>query len=208
MKLIKNIILCLSIMICCTAMVGCGEVPEDLSGKLSTECYSYCDGTYTYVAHVVANNSEKTVSLDASITAKDSSGNDVGYGNHQVDAIAPGQSVSLTDIFSSADVKDYSNSFKAFSTTARSCYGTITTTETLSHRTALINVENNTDETVFFLEVEVLFLKDGKLIEINGAQLMDNDAELKPHDSINQQLECYNSPDIDEIKVFYTGTLR
>lgn len=208
MKLVKNIVLCISIMMCCIAMVGCGEVPEDLSDKLSTECYSYCDGTYTYVAHVVTNNSEKTVSLDASITAKDSSGNDVGYGNHQIDAIAPGQSVSLTDIFSSADVAEYDNSFKAISTTAKSCYGVITSTETLSNRTALINVENGTDETVFFLEVEVLFLKDGKLIEINGAQLMDNDVELKPHSSIKQQLECYNSPDIDEIKVFYTGTLR
>lgn len=208
MKLVKNIVLCISIMMCCIAMVGCGKVPGDLSDKLSTECYSYCDGTYTYVAHVVTNNSEKTVSLDASITAKGSSGNDVGYGNHQIDAIAPGQSVSLTDIFSSADVAEYDNSFKAISTTAKSCYGVFTSTETLSNRTALINVENGTDETVFFLEVEVLFLKDGKLIEINGAQLMDNDAELKPHASIKQQLECYNSPDIDEIKVFYTGTLR
>lgn len=208
MKLVKNIILCFSLMMFCVAMVGCGAVQEDFSTEISSECYSYSSGGYTYTAHVITNNSDATLSLSANIVALDSSGNEVGYGNHQIDAIAPGQSVSMTDIFSTENVADYNNTFEATKTYLESCFGVISTTENLSNTSALISVENNTDETVFFLETEVLFFKDGNLVEINGAQLMDNDGELKPGKSISTQLDCYNSETVDEIKVFYTGSLR
>lgn len=224
MKLIKNILLCIPIMMC---LVACGsatsstsgsneviekasesENKEELIDKMSVEFYSCnIDDYFYYTIITVLNNSDKVVKMDANFVAKDEGGNNVGATSANACAIAPGQSACIWSTI------DYSDSISSFDYTLtvdedkdnHSISNDVSLEHNIAENKVILTATNNGTDAAHFVLAQVLFFKDGQMVNFSEPMFTDDDFELKPGATNTQEAECYSESGFDDVKIFYSG---
>lgn len=227
MKLVKNIMLCISIMMCCITMVGCGSAPSSTSDsvdvtesaehtsesmnlidEMDVDFYSCSiDDTFYYTILTVTNNSDKVVKFEANFTAKDDLGNDIGATTADNKAIAPGQTACIWSTI------DYAPNITSFDYTLtvdedkdnRSIYNDVALEYNSVDDKILITATNNGTDTAYYVWAQILFFKDGQLVNFSEPMFTDNDSELKAGATSTQEAVCYSESGFDTVEVFISG---
>lgn len=227
MKLVKNIILCISIMMCCIAMVGCGSAPSSTSGsvdvtesvertsepmnlidEMDVDFYSCnIDDTFYYTILTVTNNSDKVVKFEANFMAKDDLGNDIGATTADNKAIAPGQTACIwSTIDYTPDISSFDYTLTVDEDTEnRSIYDDVLLEYNSVDDKVLITATNNGTDTAYYVWAQVLFFKDGQLVNFSEPMFTDDDSELKAGATSTQEAVCYSEGGFDNVKVFVSG---
>lgn len=219
----KKLFIIFSIL--CMALVGCSSGPSSTSGssdvtepiveeplnlidEMDVEFYSCnIDDTFYYTILTVLNNSDKVVEMEANFIAKDSSGNNICATSAGNSAIAPGQTACIWSTI------DYSSDIESFDYTLtvdkdifnRSIFEDVSIEYNSVSNKVVITATNNGQETAHYVWGQVLFFKEGQLVNFNEPILTDDDSELKAGATITKEAECYSDVGFDDVKIFISG---
>lgn len=182
--------------------------PLDLIDEMAVEFYSCnIDDTFYYTILTVTNNSDKVVKFEANFIAKDGSGNDIGASTADNKAIAPGQTACIWSTI------DYTPDISSFDyiltvdedTENRSIYDDVLLEYNSVDDKVLITATNNGTDTAYYVWAQVLFFKDGQLVNFSEPMFTDDDSELKAGATSTQEAVCYSEGGFDNVKVFISG---
>ena len=154
----------------------------------------------------VTNNSEFTVSVQTNIIAKDKDGKTVGAESNSEDAIAPGYSVCLFNIFDSEEINSYE-----YTITAKEDKYYSPVQQDLSYEVSdigkgiIITCTNNGEKAAKFVEGTVVFFSGEDAIGYESQYFTDDDSELKPGNTLAKQFDYYGNKQYDSYKVYFTG---
>lgn len=176
---------------------------EEVISKLQVEKYEYKGKFSNYIFLVVKNNSDVDIEIEAAVNLKDENGNLIGAKRDSVDAFEAGQNIALG--FAIDD--DYNSFDYEFSVSPEEYYSCILSNlkcETnIAKDKAVISVTNNGDIPAEFVEYMALFFKNGNIVNYDRGYVTDDDSEIKPGKTINEEADCYD--DFDEVRVYLTG---
>ena len=171
------------------------EQKENLADMLETKEYSCTvDDSFMYYVMYVTNNSDKVVSIDLNVTALDSSGSMVGSSSDGTKAVAPGQTAGIWTTFdewdkiSSFDYTMSVNEEKDFSPVYDNLSIDYNTTDT----GIVASVTNNGDSPADFVWMDVVYLKDGEMVNFSELSFMDDSQELQPGTTLSDEGTCYS----------------
>ena len=158
----------------------------DLADLMSTQDYSCTvDDSFMYYVMYVTNNSDKVVSIDLNVTALDSSGSMVGSSSDGTKAVAPGQTAGIWTTF---DEWDKIDSFDY----------TLSVSEEKEY-------SNNATSAVDYVLMDVVYLKDGKMVNFSELSFMDDNQELQPGTTLSQEGTCYSDSGFDDVVIAING---
>ena len=179
----------------------------ELNKEISVKEYYYVnDGWGTYYFMEVTNNSELTVSVQTNIIAKDKDGKTVGAESNSEDAIAPGYSVCLFNIFDSEEINSYE-----YTITAKEDKYYSSVQQDLSYEVSdigngiIITCTNNGEKAANFVEGTVVFFSGENAVGYESQYFTDDDSELKPGNTLAKQFDYYGDRKYDSYKVYFTG---
>ena len=184
------------------------SLPEtDLNEKITVNEYYYVNkGWGTYYFMEVTNNSDVTISVETNIIAKDGDGKTIGAESNSEDAIAPGYSVCLFNIFDSEDIDSYEYTISA---KEERYYESVQ--QDLSYEVSdtgkgvVITCTNNGDKSAQFVEGTVIFFSGEDAVGYDSSYFTDDDSELKPGSTLAKQFDYYGDVSYDSYKVYFTG---
>jgi hypothetical protein len=158
--------------------------------------------------YIVKNNSDKTVKVDFNTTALNSSGEIIGAQSSDVYALGSGCTSCALEIFddvTGVDQFKHTLSVKE-DEDYKSVIQDIAVDISQQPEKVIVTCTNNGDSAAEYLNVSVLFFKDGKYIGSAGDLVSDDDYELKPNATLSTQFDSYQ--DYDDIKVYLSGGSR
>nr|DAW13700.1 MAG TPA: lipoprotein [Bacteriophage sp.] len=181
---------------------------ESLADMMETKEYSCTvDDSFMYYVMYVTNNSDKVVSIDLNVTALDSSGSMVGSSSDGTKAIAPGQTAGIWTTFdewdkiSSFDYTMSVNEEKDFSPVYDDLSIDYNTTDT----GIVASVTNNGESPADFVWMDVVYLKDGEMVNFSELSFMDDNQELQPGTTLSQEGTCYSDSGFDDVVIAING---
>ncbi len=172
-----------------------------------TERYSYVtDFGVVYRFFVVKNLSGKLMNVSTSSKAYDASGNLIAADDASYSYLAPYATGIFYEYYSGGNV-DTISYFETDCETrevrpsliTNGVENVATSVETTSSG-CVVTAKNNGSEAVDFLEIRVLFFKDGYVVGTDWNYFTDSDYEIKPGKSIYKQFNCYE--DFDSVEVY------
>ena len=186
------------------------EPTMNLSDSLEVNEYScVIDEQFAYSVAFVTNTSDKTVDVEIDITAKDSDGEMVGSGNDQVLAVGSGQTSGLWTTFDdwrSIDSFDYVLNVK------ESSYQSIKDAVSFEHEErsdrVVISAINTGDKDADYVWVDVVFLKDGEMVNFREIMLTNSDSILPAGQTLTGEGEIYSQEGFDEAVYAYNGRIH
>lgn len=167
----------------------------DLADLMSTQDYSCTvDDSFMYYVMYVTNNSDKVVSIDLNVTALDSSGSMVGSSGDGTKAVAPGQTAGIWTTF---DEWDKIDSFDY----------TLSVSEEKEYSPVYsdLSVTNNGTSAADYVCMDVVYLKDGKMVNFSELSFMDDNQELQPGTTLSQEGTCYSDSGFDDVVIAING---
>ena len=187
-----------------------GETQQDetkLDDKMEINQYSYVsDGFGTYYFMEVTNNSDVVVSIETNVIAKDADGKNVGAESNSEEAIAPGYSVCLFNIFENENISSYEYTY---SVREDEYYKPVM--QDLQYEVSdtgngvVVTCTNTGKEPAEFVEGSVVFFSGDSAVGYESTYFTDNDDELKPGSTLAKDFEYYGESKYDSYKVYFTG---
>lgn len=181
---------------------------ESLADMMETKEYSCTvDDSFMYYVMYVTNNSDKVVSIDLNVTALDSSGSMVGSSSDGTKAIAPGQTAGIWTTF---DEWDKIDSFDyTLSVSEEKEYSPVYSDLSVDYNTTdsgiVASVTNNATSAVDYVLMDVVYLKDGKMVNFSELSFMDDNQELQPGTTLSQEGTCYSDSGFDDVVIAING---
>ncbi len=180
----------------------------DLADLMSTQEY-FCtvDDSFMYYVMYVTNNSDKVVSLDLNVTALDSSGSMIGSSSDGTKAVAPGQTAGMWTTFDEwdkIDSFDYTLSVseeKEYSPV----YSELSIDYNITDSGIVASVTNNGDAAADYVWMDVVYLKDGKMVNFSELSFMDDNQKLQSGATLSQQGTCYSDSGFDDVVIAING---
>lgn len=183
--------------------------PEiNLADMMEIQEYSCAvDNSFMYYILYVTNDSDTTVSIEMNVTALDSSGNMVGSSSDGTKAVEPGQTAGIWTTF------DEWNKIESFDYTLtvseETEYSPIYSDLAIDYNTTnsgvIVSVSNNSDNTAEFVWVDVVYLKNGKMVNFSELSFMDDNQQLLPGVTLSAEGTCYSDSDFDEVVLAVNG---
>lgn len=182
--------------------------PENKNGKIEIVAeYTLPDGLDWYTLHyyVVKNNSDKTVDINTSSLAYSSDGTMVGAADASLNALGPGCTSVFCEAFeTSKPISSYETDFKE---TPSEYYDSVIQDLSFVQNDidggAIFQVTNNGTEAADFVEGYALFFQGDSLVACESTYFADDDSELKPGETISEQITAYVP--FDRIEFYLTG---
>lgn len=186
-------------------IVAAGEFDEaSVVKQLKVTEYNFVNSIKTaWTVLVVENSSKFNLDVGVEVMFKDAAGNLIGAKNDSQEAVQGGFETVFTFM---NDEKPASMEY-VLTAKQEEYYGCVQSD--LAYKVsnakdkAIISVTNNGKETAEFVEYNALFFQQGKLVYCSSGYAMDDDSELKPGKTINDEARCYEP--FDEVKVVLTG---
>lgn len=206
-KILALILLLLSLGACKGSPPAQAE--EQLADKMTTQEYTcVVDDTFTCYALFVTNTSDKTVSLEMNVTAKDQNGGMVAAHSDSTLAVAPGQTSCMWTTFDEWDViTDYECSLVVSEENSyRSIHEDVTVEYDIFENKVIAKAINNGEEDAHFVWAEVVFLKDGEMVGFREISLM-YDTTLPAGSEIAGEGELYSDTGFDSVVVAINGRI-
>lgn len=181
---------------------------ENKNGKVEIVAeYTLPDGLGWYTRHyyVVKNNSDKTVDITTSSLAYSSDGAMVGAADSSLDALGSGCTSVFYEAFETSEsISSYETDFKE---TPSEYYDSVIQDLSFVQNEidggAIFQVTNNGTEAANFVEGYALFFQGDSLVECESTYFTDDDSELKPGETISEQITAYEP--FDRIEFYLTG---
>lgn len=222
----------LIILACCiiVVMTGCEKSPSTISSSLDvgdsrveetasptlaeqmkiTEYTCIIDDSFRYYVMFIRNESDKTVSVETNITAKDSEDKPIGAYSDSVLAIAPMQTSCIWTTF------DEGGAIKGFDYTLsvseenrmKSIYDDVTIDYNLTNNKIVASATNSGDKSADFVWLNVVFLKDGEMVGFCELSLMNNNSQLPPGTTLSAEGELYSETGFDDVVVALNGRVK
>lgn len=174
---------------------------ETVKGSLSTETYTWNEGSFYYAAIIIKNNSDKDCELTVDVIFKNADGQAIGTGSDTIYAFEKGTEACFVfnneSEFASFDYNcDVSKAtLYTAATSSVSCEATTTTGK------AILSFTNNSNEDISNLAYDVLFMQGDTVIEHSQGYIFD---ELPAGSTKAKEAKCFNNKmDFDNIKYYY-----
>ena len=180
----------------------------NLSEQMSITEYScVIDDSFRYYIMFIENNSDKCVKVEANIVAKDEAGANIGAYQESVGGVAPGQTSCIWTTF---DEWDIINSFDYDLSVAEqplenSIYNDVSFDYNTTENKIIVTATNNGAEPAEFVWFDVVFLKDGEMVNFREISLMNDEQQLLPGASITNEGECFSENGFDEVVYAVNG---
>lgn len=183
--------------------------PADLAEQMVTTLYtgksSYFDSGY--ITLYVKNTADVDVSINVNFTEKDTSGNAIGSSSAHETCVAAGQDVLLTGYFDTfEDDATFEYSMKVDKSNHKSMHDAIELTTNTTEDGLVVTATNNSEQDVYWLEVQVVFLKGNSIVQTDFTYLMNDDDTLNPGQTLSYQ--TISTSDLDYDTVLYTYTVQ
>lgn len=184
------------------------EQKIDLADMMSTQEYScIIDESFMYYVMYITNNSDKVVSIELNVTAMDSADKMVGSSGGNTAAVSPGQTAGIWTTF---DEWDKISSFKyTMSVSEEKNYSPVYSDLAIDYNVTdngiVATITNNGDSSADFVWMDVVYLKDGKMVNFNELSFMDDNQELKPGITLSQEGTCYSDTGFDDVVIAING---
>lgn len=184
------------------------ETETNLSDMMDIQEYScIVDDSFMYYIMYITNNSDKNISIEMNVTALDSSGNMVGSSSDGTKAVEPGQTAGIWTTF------DEWNKIESFDYTLtvseETEYSPIYSDLAIDYSTTdsgvIVSVSNSSDNTAEFVWVDVVYLKNGKMVNFSELSFMDDNQQLLPGVTLSAEGTCYSDSDFDEVVLAVNG---
>lgn len=166
---------------------------EDVLKCLNTSCYQYVNSIKSsWVFLVIQNNSNYTLDLDCNLKAYGSDGNLQDVKSADQEAFGPGTQIILSFLLDEQPDKiEYE--FSVSEEEYYECAVQDLTYETVTSKNKeIISITNNGTEPAEFVECTVIFLKDGVVVDHDSCYFTDDDFEIKPGKTIDEELSSYH----------------
>lgn len=184
------------------------ESEINLADMMEIQEYSCTvDNSFMYYILYVTNDSDTTVSIEMNVTALDSSGNMVGSSSDGTKAVEPGQTAGIWTTF------DEWNKIESFDYTLtvseETDYSPIYSDLAIDYNTTdsgvIVSVSNNSDNTAEFVWIDVVYLKNGKMVNFSELSFMDGNQQLLPGVTLSAEGTCYSDSGFDEVILAVNG---
>lgn len=182
--------------------------PDELSDLMNVQEYSCSvDDSFMYYVMYITNNSDKVVSIEANITALASSGDMIGSSSDNTKAVAPGQTAGIWTTFDEwdkIDRFDYTLSVseeRDFSPV----YDDLSVEYNATDTGIVATITNNGSAAASFVWMDVVYLKDGKMVNFNELSFMDDNQELLPGVKLSAEGTCYSNTGFDDVVIAVNG---
>lgn len=182
---------------------------EAVTAQLSTRQFIRKNGPDTWVVFLeVTNNSDKTVSVETKVRAKDAAGNVIEESSNMDRAIAPGRNTAIQHTFFDcmADSFDCEVEGSVEHYLESAMPDLFASAEDLGNGVR-IYLTNESETAADFPEVVVLFFAGDTFVGHSSAYFVDNDYQMKPHAQMNQVLRYWDSDTrpYDNMKIYIKG---
>ena len=176
---------------------------EKVISQLDVTEYSLNDGYWYYHFLVIKNNSEYTLEISADTKYYDASGVLVGAKSNEEYAVGSGSEICL---YFMPD-EEYATAEYELSVKEDEWYESVVCDlayESVSAKEKeIVSVTNNGSEAAEFVVVGALFFNGDKPVSYEWTYFTDDDSELKPGETITEELDCYE--DYTSVRFFITG---
>lgn len=162
-------------------------------------------GWYTRRFLIVKNNNNYTVDITTSSLAYAADGSMVSAADGYADALGAGCTSIFYEAFETDEQIDhYDTTFNVSqSEYYESVIQDLSYTQNDISGGAIFQVTNNGSEPAEFVEGYVLFFSGNQLVEYQSAYFSDDDLELKPGETISEQITAYEN--FDRMEFYLTG---
>ena len=152
---------------------------------------------------MVDNTSAFHLNIQATVNFKDADNNLIGTDDAGYSPFESGQST----VFAFSADEEYAAFDYEFSVSEESLYQPVVSDleckTNIAKDKAVISITNNGEEAAEFVRYTALFFKGDQLVSFDWGYATDNDSEIKPGKTINQEAACYE--DFDSVKVYLSG---
>lgn len=165
------------------------------------------DESFVYYVMYVTNTSEKVLSAEMNVTAFDEAGNMVGAYDERTLAVAPGQTAGMWITF---DEWDLIKSFEYVldvkeETDYAPVYEDLVFDYNVTDNKVVASMTNNGTEAAEYVWVDVVYLKDGQMVNFSELSFMNDNCKLLPGATLSAEGECYYDGGFDEIALAING---
>lgn len=183
--------------------------PEiNLADMMSIQEYScIVDNSFVYYIMYITNNSNKNVSIEMNVTALDSSGNMVGSSSDGTKAVEPGQTAGIWTTFDDWNkIVGFDHTLTVSEETEYSpIYSDLAIDYNTTDSGVIVSVSNNSDNTAEFVWIDVVYLKNGKMVNFSELSFMDGNQQLLPGVTLSAEGTCYSDSGFDEVVLAVNG---
>lgn len=171
--------------------------------EFPTTGYTYDTSNNHYLFLAITNNSNEDVSIDVSIKYFDENGSLVGISNADEYAFAKGTKMLISG---SNDIPFASYEYEITPQKEDlyvSVTGNLAIEKTVVGNKVIAGITNNCSIAARFVEYDILFLKEGNLVDTAWGFATDSDNEIKPGKT--QYIEEKTSEEFDDVLIFLKG---
>lgn len=181
---------------------------ENVSGSVEVLAeYTLPDSIGWYTRHfiIVKNNSSQSVDISTSSLAYSADGTMVSAANASFDALGTGCTSIMYEAFETdVEIDHYETTMDVVqSNYYESVIQDLSYTENDIEGGAIFQVTNNGEEPAEFVEGYVLFFLGDELVGYDSTYFTDDDSEIKPGETISNQINSYD--DFDRLEFYLTG---
>lgn len=184
---------------------------ENVSGSVEVLAeYTLPDSIGWYTRHfiIVKNNSSQSVDISTSSLAYSADGTMVSAANASFDALGTGCTSIMYEAFETdVEIDHYETTMNVVqSDYYESVIQDLSYTENDIEGGAIFQVTNNGEEPAEFVEGYVLFFLGDELVGYDSTYFTDDDSEIKPGETISNQINSYE--DFDRLEFYLTGRIH
>jgi hypothetical protein len=176
----------------------------DTIENLEVQTYYYVssiDTPWVYLA--VKNNSEYNLNIEVNLLSYDKEGNLIGSESSDQDAFETGTEILLTYML---DENPYTTEYR-ISLSEEDDYECVVSDlkieATNAKKKVIVAITNESEFPAEFVEANILFFDDEAVVGHDNVYYTDDDYELKPNNTIIEELKCYD--EYEDYKIFLTG---
>lgn len=184
------------------------EKEKNLADMMGIQEYSCnVDDSFMYYVMYVTNNSDKVVSIELNITALDFSGSMVGSSSDDTKAVAPGQTAGIWTTFDEWDkIDSFDYTMEVSEEHGFSpVYDDLSVEYNKTDSGIVASITNNGDKAASFVWMDVVYLKDGKMVGFSELSFMDDNQELLPNIKLSDEGTCYSDSGFDDVVIAVNG---
>ena len=167
------------------------------------ETYKYDLAQYHYLSLIVTNNSGSDADLYMTVKYYDANGSLVGISNDSIYAVADNTQV-LFEVNNDIEFETFDYEITPSKNTIYVAVNeNLSVEKTIVGNKVIIGVTNNGSVTAEFVKYNVLFLKNGEVVNTGWGYVNDNDYEIKPGKT--QYAEKQGYVEFDDALVFLSA---
>ena len=165
--------------------------------------YVWDEYSYKYIGIVVKNTSNSVLEARIQLKLLDADGNTVGAKSSNIEAFGPGSEA----LFIFSNEEKFAKYEYNISSSEDEYYvdvvSTLSKKVSTTNNKAIIEIQNNGNIAAEFVEYNVLFLKNGNVVDHGYGYCVDDDSEIKPGSVEFAEETTFET--FDEVKIYLTG---